>query len=145
MPSHFLLRAFLFYPFGNMATVYARVMELQESNKFPFQFSSLRIIKVGYLIKSEWRKEHNIPLPYIESIEKKGTYLVASYPDFFIPVMDDVIFNYVKRVEEKRKKYWENQRLISSSVSLVSPPKKRKRIALRAPEYSAKTNKFSKL
>lgn len=124
-----------------MATVYNRIMELQQRHEFPFRFNIEGIRKVGYLINNEWRKDYNLPLPYIESIEHSGTYPVANYPDYFTLAIDKIIINYARMVEEKRKKNLEKKKALLVIMTEAKPIKKRKRIKTGALQWSAKINK----
>jgi FMN phosphatase YigB (HAD superfamily) len=117
-----------------MATVYSRVMELQDEGRFPFVFNPKRIPKVCRIIRDHWEKSHDYIPPLVESIEITGVYQVIDYPSEFIAEMDMQIFEYVNLVSElreKKAKKAENQ-LFSSSPTPIK--RKRKRLPGR-PEF----------
>lgn len=117
-----------------MATVYSRVMELQDEGKFPFKLSQKRIQKIGRIVREYWEKSHDYLPPMVKSIEATGIFNVADYPSDFTPEMDIQIFQYIKLIENiyhsKRQKA-QNQ-LFSSSPTPIK--RKRKRLPGR-PEF----------
>lgn len=128
--QHSLLWTFLFPP-SQMATVYSRVMSLQEQRKFPFKFNPKRIQKVGRMIRDQWDKEHPFVPPTVESAEATGIFMVSDYPSYFIPEMDAQILEYTTLVSEIRTQKVEKvQHQLFSPAPTPPIKQKRKRLPI---------------
>lgn len=122
-----------------MPTVYSRVIKLKEDRKIPLNFNRDGTIKAGYMIKAQWVKDHNLPLPLVTSIEENGTYSVFDYPEYFSSEMDNIIIEYVRLAIIKHHKNLEKGKLIIQPDLI--PPVKRKRKTITGPVYRAKAKK----
>jgi hypothetical protein len=123
-----------------MATVYSRIIKLQGDRLLPFKINATGIIKAGYLVNKKWRERSSILPDIIRSIEENGTFLVANYPDDFIDIIDQTIFEYANRAEKKYLKNIEKAKNKLPPPSLPPDKKKRKRIPI-SPIYSSSKKK----
>jgi hypothetical protein len=105
-----------------MSTLFKRLRHYCHNNHHELPAREDRLV-LGKRILDAWfaQSEIKLPLHYKPSEEPEGTFKVLSYPDVFIPQIDQIIEAYFKEISPPKKE---------------QPPvkKERKRIPLRVPE-----------
>lgn len=84
-----------------MATLYQRLKENIKTQPKGFMLHPKHRNRLGIMIAKEWKMQPVSELDAVEmvtSIEENGSFVVANYPDYFTPKMDEMIKNYYKEL-----------------------------------------------
>lgn len=117
------------------ATVYERVC-LKKND-----FSRKDLRRIANWINSIYKKDNESDPPKVEQKEGEQTFLVYSYPDELIPVMDSVVDKFFKNkdhVADKHNQYLDEMKKCKEEGKPIKPPQKVKPLFGKGSERPAK-------
>lgn len=110
-----------------MPTIYSRLVAYQKENRIPPLPQQLRRDLGQIIIKEYLSFDIQAALHRVASVEPEGTFLVLSYPKFYIPEMDRLIKEFhlskVTKTIPKRKRIY-TQSETSEKVGSAKPSNK---------------------
>ncbi len=98
------------------ATVYQRLTLKKDT------FSRKDIRKIANWINAIWRKEHEEEPPKVEQTEGDRTFMVFSYPDEMVEIMDTIVEKYFKNKDYVARKHQEYLETLANKTDDKSKP-----------------------